>query len=75
MSLTQGLVHFCGKRGTAGLALFSGPAQLSVAYSTEKWERPWNNLSREWRKGREKGREDLIKLRRIIDLPTHIVDQ
>ena len=29
------------------LALFPGPAQLSVASSTEKRERAWNNLSRE----------------------------
>ena len=29
------------------IASFPGPAQLSVASSTEKRERAWNNLSRE----------------------------
>ena len=28
---------------TLSLTLFPGPAQLSVACSTEKWERAWNN--------------------------------
>ena len=57
------------------LASFPGPAQLSVACSTEKRSRAWSNSSRERRRGREKGREDLIERRRIVDEPTHVVDR
>ena len=49
------------------LVSFPGPAQLSVASSTEKRKRVWNILSREWRRGREKGRQDLIERRQIDD--------
>ena len=34
-------------RHTKILASFPGPTQISVACSTEKWERAWYNLSRE----------------------------
>ena len=53
------------------LVLFPGPAQLSVTCSTEKRKRAWYILSREGCRGREKGREDLIECRGIIDVPTH----
>ena len=37
------------------------PAQLFVTYCTEKSGEAWDNLSREWHQGREKGRENLIE--------------
>ena len=52
-----------------------GPTQLSVACSMEKQERAWDNLSHEWPRGREKGREDLIECRWIVNVPTHVVDR
>ena len=42
------------------LASFPGPTQLSVAFSTEKWERAWYLFSREIRQDRKDGRKDLI---------------
>ena len=74
--LSYGLLVFLSTciHSTNNIASFPGPAQLSVAFSTEKRERAWNNLSREWRRGREKGREDLIERRRIVEVPTYVVD-
>ena len=45
---------------TSFLASFPGPAQLSIAISTEKRERAWYLFSREWRQDRKDGRKDLI---------------
>ena len=42
------------------LASFPGPAQLSVAFSTVKWERAWYLFSREWHQDRKGGRKGLI---------------
>ena len=42
------------------LASFPGPAQFSVAISTEKRERAWYLFSREWRQDRKDGRKGLI---------------
>ena len=42
------------------LALFPGPTQLSVTFSTEKWERTWYLSSREWHQDRKDDRKVLI---------------
>ena len=42
------------------IASYPGPAQLSVASSTEKRERAWYLFSREWRRDRKDGRKGLI---------------
>ena len=42
------------------LASFPGPAQLSVAFSMEKWERTLYFFSREWLQDRKDSRKGLI---------------
>ena len=42
------------------LATFPGPAQLSVAISTEKQETVWYHFLHEWRQDRKDGRKGLI---------------
>ena len=42
------------------LASYPGPAQLSIAIGTEKWERAWYLFSHEWHQDRKDGRKGLI---------------
>ena len=61
---------------TYTIALFPGPAQLSVACSTEKQERAWYLFSCEWHQDRKDGRKGLIARGQgwpqCGNMPTHI---
>ena len=55
------------------VAFFPGPAQLSVACSTESGRGPGIIYHVSDVEGREKGREDLIERRRIVNVSTHVI--
>ena len=55
------------------VASFPGPTQLSVACSAESGRRPGIFYHVSDVECREKGKEDLIERRRIVDVPTSIV--